>query len=262
MNNLKLGMKMLLLTAILAVTAAGVAWVGLYRLGTLNAAVQDMVNRTLAKVNLASRIRAELLAAVRQQKNTVISPDDKSSTEYANASKAAVANVERMILDLQKLSALDKNDEEAEAITDLNDKVRRFIPINQQCLDLGVLNTNVKAANLCWREVKSLIDQIVALADKVMSDAENPRTAGDPTKASRGGRVSPPQTRLRDGQDGALAAQDSQTAHRDKFGHPGICAHRSAGDRTEGPAQPVLSSSSCRCSRKATRRRRWPLVPR
>ena len=57
MNNLKLGTKMLLLTAILAVTAAGVAWVGVYRLGTLNATVQDMVNRTLAKVNLASRIR-------------------------------------------------------------------------------------------------------------------------------------------------------------------------------------------------------------
>ena len=175
MNNLKLGMKMLILTAILAVTAAGVAWVGVYRLGTLNATVQDMVNRTLAKVNLASRIRAELMVAVRQQKNTVISPDDKNSTEYANASKAAVANAERMILDLQKLSALDKNDEEAEALTDLNEKVRRFIPINQQCLDLGVLNTNVKAANLCWREVKSEIDQIVALADKVMSDAETPR---------------------------------------------------------------------------------------
>ena len=56
MNNLKLGMKMSLLAAILAVTAAGVAWVGLYQLGTLNAAVQDMVNRTLAKVNLANVI--------------------------------------------------------------------------------------------------------------------------------------------------------------------------------------------------------------
>ena len=51
MKNLKLGMKMLLLTAILLVTAAGVAWVGVSRLGTLNATVQDMVNRTLRKVD-------------------------------------------------------------------------------------------------------------------------------------------------------------------------------------------------------------------
>jgi methyl-accepting chemotaxis protein len=184
MNNLKLGIKMLILTAILAVTAAGVAWVGVYRLGTLNATVQDMVNRTLAKVNLASRIRAELMVAVRQQKNAVLSPDDKNSTQYANSSKAAVANAERMIVDLQKLSALDKNDEETESLNDLNDKVRRFIPINQQCLDLGVLNTNVKAANLCWREVKSDIDQMVALADKVIGDAETPTPAGDPAKVS------------------------------------------------------------------------------
>jgi methyl-accepting chemotaxis protein len=177
---------MLLLTAILALTAACVAGVGLLRLGTLNAAVQNMVNRTLAKVNLAARIRAELLAAVRQQKNTVISPDDKSSTKYANASKAAVANVERMILDLEALCAAEKNDEESEALKDLNDKVRRFIPNNQQCLDLGMQNTNVKAANLCWRDVKTVIDQIVAFADKVSSDAENPPTAGDQTKTSAG----------------------------------------------------------------------------
>ena len=135
-----------------------------------------MVNRTLAKVNLAARIRAEMLDAVRQQKNTIISGDDKMSTEYANASKAAIANVERLFLDLQKLCAADMNEEEAAAINDLNDNLRRFIPVNQQCLELGVLNTNVKAANLCWHEVKNQIDQFVALADKVMSDAGKPTT--------------------------------------------------------------------------------------
>jgi len=186
MNSLKLGMKMLLLTVILVVTTAGVAWVGVDRLEMLNATVQDMVNRTLRKVTLAYQIRAELLLAVRQQKNAVISPDDKSSTEYANASKAAVVNVERMIQDLQKLSALDKNDQEAEALSDLNAKVRQFISTNQQCLDLGVLNTNVKAANLCWREFKNQIDQILALSDKVMSDAENSAPAGDLNKAKTG----------------------------------------------------------------------------
>ena len=97
MKNLKLGTKMLLLTAFVAATVAGIAWVGLYRLGTLNTALQDMVNRTLAKVNLASRIRAELLDAVRLQKNTIISGDDKTSTEFANGSKAAVANGERAL---------------------------------------------------------------------------------------------------------------------------------------------------------------------
>ncbi len=186
MNNLKLGMKMALLTAILVVTTAGVAWVGVSRLGTLNATVQDMVNRTLRKVALTSQIRAELLLAVRQQKNAVISPDDKRSIEYANASKAAVVNLGRMMQDLQKLSRLDKNDEEAEALTDLNEKVRLFAASNQQCLDLGVLNTNVKATRLCWGEFKSVVGQILALTDKVMSDADNSVPASDPSKSNPG----------------------------------------------------------------------------
>jgi hypothetical protein len=137
MNNMKLGMKMALLTAILVATAAGIAWVGVTQLGTLNATVQYMVNRTLRKVNLASQIRAELLLAVRHQKNAVMAPDDKSSIEYAKASSAIVANVELIRQNLQRLSAFDKNDEESTALADLNEKLKRFTSINQQCLDLA-----------------------------------------------------------------------------------------------------------------------------
>jgi methyl-accepting chemotaxis protein len=186
MNNLKLGMKMLLLTVILVVTAAGVAWVGVDRLGKLNATVQDMVNRTLRKVNLTSQIRAELLLAVRLQKNAVLVHDDKSSNEYGKASKAAMATVERMMQDLQKLSAMDKNDEEAEALTDSNEKVRRYGSSNQACVELAVLNSNDKATTLCWRDVKSVVEQILALNDKVMSNTENSPPAGDPNKANAG----------------------------------------------------------------------------
>jgi methyl-accepting chemotaxis protein len=186
MNDLKLGMKMLLLTAVLVVTAAGVAWVGVDRLGTLNATVQGMVNRTLRKTTLASQIRAELLLAVRQQKNAVMAPDDKGSADYAKASLAAMVTVERLMQDLQRLSALDKYDEETEALAELNEKVRRFAASNQQCLDLAVLNTNVKATALCWREVKNVVDQVLTLTDKVMSDAENSLPAGDLVKVNGG----------------------------------------------------------------------------
>jgi methyl-accepting chemotaxis protein len=181
---LKLGTKMSLLTAILVATAAGVAWVGVTRLGTLNATVQDMVNRTLRKVNLASQVRAEMLLAVRHQKNAIMAPDDKNSIEFAKASSTIVANVELILQNLQKLSTVDKNDEESAALADLNDKLRRFISTNQQCLDLAVLNTNIKATALCWAELKTAIDQILALTDKVMSDTEKGRPPGDLNDAS------------------------------------------------------------------------------
>src|SRR5262249_21088109 len=74
----------------------------------------------------------------------------------------------------------------AEALADLNVKLRGFITSNQQCLDLGVQNTNVKASNLCWREFKSLVDQILALSDKVMSDSEATPPTGDPSKVNVG----------------------------------------------------------------------------
>jgi len=186
MNNLKLGLKMLLLTVILVVTAAGVAWVGVYRLESLNAAVQEMVTKTLRKVVLTSEIRSEMLLAVRQQKNCVISSDDKSSTEFANASKAAVENGERMIQDLQRLCATDKDTEEGRALADLNEKVRGFASSNQQCLDFGVQNTNAKATKLCFGTFKSLVEQILALSDKVMSEAEPNPPAGDLNKANAG----------------------------------------------------------------------------
>jgi methyl-accepting chemotaxis protein len=186
MNNLKLGMKMLLLMVLLVVTASSVAWVGVYRLGTLNASVQDMVNKTFRRVALISQIRSLVLLAVREQKNSVMSPNDKISIEFANASKAAMTDAERKIQDLQKLTALDRNDEESEALNDLNEKYRGFAAVNQQCLDLGVQNTNVKATNLCWRDFKGLVDQILALTDKVMSEEERSPAEGDLSKARAG----------------------------------------------------------------------------
>lgn len=186
MKNVKLRMKMLLLTAILVVTVVGVAWVGVDRLGTLNAAVQEMADRTLRKVMLNSQIREELLAAVRQQKNCVLSPDEKASNEYAKASAAAMLNAERLLLELQKLCALDKHDEETAALTELSDQVRRFTPMNKECLDLGVQNTNLKANDLCRDEVKGAVERILALTDRMIVEEQREPGKESPREAAGG----------------------------------------------------------------------------
>ena len=173
MKNVKLRVKMLLLTAILIVTVVGVAWVGVNRLGTLNAAVQEMADRTLRKVALNSQIRAEVLAAVRQQKNCVISSDDKESSEFAKSSAAAMLNAEKLLLELQKVCALEKRDEETTLLAELSDQVRRFAAMNKECLDLGVQNTNAKANALCRDEIKNALERILALTDRMTT--EEPR---------------------------------------------------------------------------------------
>lgn len=184
MKNVKLKVKMLLLTAILVVTVVGVAWVGVDRLGTLNAAVQEMADRTLRKVTLNSQIRAELLAAVRQQKNCVISSDDKASSEFAKASEAAMLNSEKLLVELQKLCALDKRDEETAALTELSDQVQRFTKMNKECLDLGVQNANSKASDLCRDDVKSAVDRILALSDRMIVEEQRESGKDSPREAA------------------------------------------------------------------------------
>ncbi len=187
---------MALLTAIMTATAVHAAGVGVYRLGNLNTTVQNMVDRTLAKSSLIAKIRSELLVAIRQQKNTVISPDDKMSTQFGIASKEAVKKTEKLILDLQKLCSTDQNADEMAALSQLGEKFRVFIPLNNQCVDLGMQNTTVKAANLCWQELRHAIDQIIALGDKVNASDE-PVQAAAPSGAkpvsaerARGSRLS------------------------------------------------------------------------
>jgi hypothetical protein len=91
---------MSILTAIAAVTVFIVAWVGVSQLQRLNTTVEDIVNRTFSKVNLANEIRFEFMLSVRDQKNAVLSTDDKASTEYAKASETAMLNAQ-LLLELQ-----------------------------------------------------------------------------------------------------------------------------------------------------------------
>ena len=144
-----------------------------------------------------------------------------------------------MMQDLQKLSGLDKNDEEAEALTDLNEKVRLFISSNQQCLDLGVLNTNVKATRLCWGDFKNVVGQILALTDKVMNDADNSVPAVISNK-SNAGDAARRRKLAYDMAKTALVLHRTLKLHIEtNSSQPGFRADRPAGDRAQGPAQPV-----------------------
>lgn len=179
MRNLKLGVKMSILTAISAVTALVVAWVALNRLHGLDTTVQEIVNRTFAKVSLASDLRYEFMVSVRQQKNAVLSPDDKSSQEYAKASEAALLNAEKLLQELQKLSASDTQSDESVAVRELADRLRRAAAVNKQCLDLAIQNSNLKANDLYTRELTAGVDAILALADRVIASTPQPADKDD-----------------------------------------------------------------------------------
>ncbi|MCE9547668.1 MAG: methyl-accepting chemotaxis protein, partial [Planctomycetia bacterium] len=172
MKNVKLRVKMLLLTAITVVTVVGVAWVGVNRLGMLNEVVREMVDRTLRKVTLNYQVREELLSAVRYQKNCVLSQDDKTSTEFAKLSEAAVVQADKLFGELQRLSNQDKQEDETAALADGAEKLKHFAALNKECVDLGVQNTNAKANDLCRNELKTAVEQVLALTDRVLGQGQ------------------------------------------------------------------------------------------
>ena len=83
MKNLTLGTKIGLLVAVLVLTVLAVAFVGVREVAQVNDHLRQLVEVNGKAVETTSELRLELLAAVRAEKNSVISPDDKQSMAFA-----------------------------------------------------------------------------------------------------------------------------------------------------------------------------------
>ena len=64
MKNFKLASKLFLLTAILISSVLLVAYVAVNRLSAVNAHVQHLVDKTIAKVNLTSAMHVKFLGGI------------------------------------------------------------------------------------------------------------------------------------------------------------------------------------------------------
>lgn len=168
MRNLKLGVKISIMTAIAAVTVFLVAWVGDRQLQSLNETVQQMVEGTFREVALVNQLRSELLLSNRHQKNAVLAPTDEASVAFAKSSETAAQNVEQTLLELKQLSMSDRNSDSSAAISRFEEQWRRYSDINQDCLDLAIQNTNLKATTLWSGDLATAVNSILALTDRVV----------------------------------------------------------------------------------------------
>src|SRR5262249_42301827 len=87
---------MAILVAVLILTTLGIAATGFLALRGVNEQMHDLAAVTLRDNELCTDIRLNLMHAVRAQKNAVISPEDKPSQEFADQSRAASREVERL----------------------------------------------------------------------------------------------------------------------------------------------------------------------
>ncbi len=142
MKNLQLRTKLLVMTAAVSAVAILIAWVGASRLEILNAKVSMMGSETLPRVIASEGMRSKMLMAIREQKNSILSTNDVDSEKYATESKRLLSEVESEVNDL--------NSRVTDAVNrDLIRKVEVAIgelkTVNDNCLNLAIQNTNVKA---------------------------------------------------------------------------------------------------------------------
>ena len=91
MKNAKLSSKLLFLTIVLLSIAVLIAWVGMSRLGVLDASVQQLGGQTLQNAISAGDIRTNLLMAIRAQKIAIMSQTDadRISLSVENQNRSA-----------------------------------------------------------------------------------------------------------------------------------------------------------------------------
>ena len=180
MKNLKLAHKMLALTVILMASILVVAYVAVNRLAGLNGQVQQLVDRTILKRTVESELYVKVLAGLRAQKNSILSPDDERSKEYATASRTSVTDARALFDKLKAAITEGKVEGQSAAAESLGKAIDAFQKVNNEALDLSVQNSNVKARKLLSGDMQRETNILAAHFQKwvgVVTSKENPTAA-------------------------------------------------------------------------------------
>lgn len=140
MNNIKLSNKLIILTIIMLLCAATIAWVGISRLSVLNETINELSTKTTKKLIFASEMQKNLLAAVRSQKNANLATTDEESKTFVDDYNRSI---QAYLTQKGALEALMGSGQMS--LKSIDATFVKFSADNKECLDLAVQNTIVKA---------------------------------------------------------------------------------------------------------------------
>jgi hypothetical protein len=188
-KNLTLVTKIGILVAVLVLTVLAVAFVGVREVAQVNDHLRQLVEVNGKAVETASELRLELLAAVRAEKNSVISPDDKQSMDFANQSREHARNADKLRLELSRLISSDPASQERQELDEFNRSWEKYQDALKELLRLSVLNTTPKATALIHTDVLRVVhtarDFFYGLMDSAEKDLTAPDAAKDPARLAR-----------------------------------------------------------------------------
>jgi len=167
MKNLSLKSKIAVLVGLLTVTVAVVALVGAWELRNMNLRLIQLVDGNSRATELATRMRMEMFASVRWEKNAVLSPDDAQSAKFVNLAQTSAAEVDSLTPDLRNvLSELAVGEED---LTEFQRRWEAFKTSQAEVLRLAGLNTNSAAVNLLRGEAAEEAQSLARLLSGVQS---------------------------------------------------------------------------------------------
>ncbi len=180
MKNAKLSSKFLFLTIILLAVSVFIAWVGISRLRTLNAKVEQLGSRTMQNAVTAGTIRTRLLLAIRSQKNSILATTTADSIREAELSRKHFSDINR---ETRLLSTLASGAEKA-LFDEFEVALEEFRKMNESCLEMSVLNTNIaakaelygRAADALSRILSTLKTSALTIKSKAPADSGRDET--------------------------------------------------------------------------------------
>ena len=116
----------------------------------INLGFKDVIGIILKKIELISRMRANLLTSVDSEKSAVMADTDEASRAFADQSRQAADAVDRDRRELGLLVEKDHTERELELLREFDSCWAELRKIDQALLELAVENTNIKAANLSF----------------------------------------------------------------------------------------------------------------
>ncbi|MFN5529463.1 MAG: hypothetical protein ACK5F7_02720, partial [Planctomycetaceae bacterium] len=178
MSNLKLVTKMLVLTLSLLAVLLLVGVVAVGALEQFNDRFKQLVEETIERKSLASKVHLTILAGVRHQKNAVLSIEDsESQTESAESDKqiALATQQLRTLKDhVARRSSAQANEgrtkESEELIGHLESDFKDLSALNAKALNLAVLNT----VNKAWSKIH---DEFAPLAQSLVQRLQSEHDA-------------------------------------------------------------------------------------
>jgi methyl-accepting chemotaxis protein len=194
--QLRVGTKIGLIIALLALTALGIAALGYFEVGRLNARLQRMVEVTAQKVKSCWEMRVNLVRAVATGRAAILSDRDDESARFKGYSEKAASRVKENLDAFEELLKKYPSEEDRANLEVFKRRWVRFAAEHAEGLALSVQNTKARARTLAHGELAERVTSLdeafrglLRQVEKVVEEATAAKDVARLATAERKGRA-------------------------------------------------------------------------